>query len=76
MQGALDTGAIVFTEGTDTANHVVDILQADFRRTQHYLTVGITGLRLASQVEDHLQQLIAVFLMPQGFSDMRWQNTE
>ncbi len=55
MQRTLDAGAVVLTEGTHVVDHVLDVLGADLALREDLLaTAAETGLRLAAQVHDHL----------------------
>jgi hypothetical protein len=60
MQGALDAGAVVVTEGTDPLDDEVDIVLADGAGREQYFAPGEASLRLAPEVHHDLEQLTPV----------------
>ena len=60
MQRALDAGAVVGVERADAVVHVVDLLARDLVLAQDNFMLDEAGGRHAAQVEDDLEQVVAV----------------
>ena len=69
-RGPLYPGSIVFAEGPNPLNYVLNVFLGDFPRTDDKAIGQHARLGLAAQIEDHLQQLGQVSLGPEGLLDI------
>jgi len=76
VEGAGNTGTVVFAETADARNDIVNIVLADLMSTETGFLVRVTRLRRAAQVEDNLNQVVLPRVLGKGFADMRRQDTK
>ncbi len=76
MQGALDAGAVVGVEFADALDHVVQLLAGDFGFAQGDLVFHEAGGGNASQVEDDLEQFVAVVCFFHRMADIEREDIE
>ena len=69
VQGALDAGAVVLSEGADVSRDMVQVLTHDLGLRQRFLVIREPRLRKAAQVEDDLQQVLPLRVALQSQPD-------
>jgi hypothetical protein len=76
VQRPLDAGAVVVAEVADPFDDVVQILGRNRLGPEEDLAAGQTRLRLAAEVHDDFEELVALGQGLERFADLGWQDFE
>ena len=76
MQGALDAGAVIRVELAGALVHVVDLRRRHLRLAQDDLAVHKARRGHTAQIEDDLEQVLAVVRLFHSLADIAGQDTE